>query len=157
MQLAYDDGLIARNPCQSIKITNKKSSSKIALTPKQEEELLDRINNSPKSERIYPLVAILLNTGLRISEAIGLTWDDVDIDNGIIFINKQAIRLKNHETKQSLTISKPKTDAGIRTIYMTEYVKELLDNNNKFHIKQIPISRLTIVLILFLLLTEAQI
>lgn len=136
MQLAYDDGLIARNPCQSIKITNKKSSSKkIALTPKQEEELLDRINNSPKSERIYPLVAILLNNGLRISEAIGLTWDDVDIDNGIIFINKQAIRLKNHETKQSLTISKPKTDAGIRTIYMTEYVKELFRQQQQISYK----------------------
>lgn len=43
MQLAYDDGLIARNPCQSIKITNKKSSSKkIALTPKQEEQLISK-------------------------------------------------------------------------------------------------------------------
>ena len=72
---------------------------------------------------------------LRVGEITGLTWDDVDIDNGIIFINKQAIRLKNHETKQSLTISKPKTDAGIRTIYMTEYVKELFRQQQQISYK----------------------
>lgn len=128
LQLAYEDGLIIRNPCWGIKISDKSSkSNKIALTDEQEKELLYRIENSPKSKRIYPLVSILLNTGLRISEAVALTWDDVDIENGLFKVNKQLISLQKDDDnkKRKLTITQPKTNSGIRTIYMTDCVKNL--------------------------------
>lgn len=126
MQLAYEDGLIIRNPCSGIKIGDRNSKTKISLTPAQEAELLDRIKNSSKSKRMYPLIGILLNTGLRISEAAGLTWEDVDIENGFLVINKQVVSLRSdNEQKQRPTVTTPKSNAGIRKIYMTDYVKSL--------------------------------
>ena len=140
MQLAYEDGLILRNPCSGIKIAGKNAKSdKIALTSEEENELLYRIQNSSKSKRIYPLVGILLNTGLRISEAVGLTWEDVDIENGFLEINKQVILLqKDKNKKRELTVTPPKSEAGVRRVYMTDFVKELfimqkeISNNTKF-------------------------
>lgn len=127
MQLAYEDGLIMRNPCSGIKITNKTSNSeRPTLTTEQEEELLYRIQNSSRSKKIYPLVGILLNTGLRIGEAVGLTWDDVDIENGFIDINKQIVSLKNKDSgKYELIVKAPKSESGTRRIYMTDFVKDL--------------------------------
>lgn len=36
------------------------------------------------------MYAIMLKTGLRVSEAIGLTWDDVNMDKREIDINHQV-------------------------------------------------------------------
>lgn len=126
MQLAYEDGLILRNPCWGIKINNKESAEKTALTPEEEDELLYRIQNS-RSQRFYPLVGILLNTGIRVSEAVGLTWNDVDMENGFFEVNKQIILLQkdDNDKKRELTVTPPKSEAGIRRIYMTDYVKHL--------------------------------
>lgn len=126
LQLAYNDGLILKNPAASIKVSNKKAVAKEALTDEQCFELLKRIKNDKHAAMYYPLVGILLTTGLRISEAAGLTWNDVDTDNGIISINKQLILIKHdNDDKKRLTVSSPKTASGNRKLYMTDFVREM--------------------------------
>ena len=126
LQLAYNDGLILKNPAASIKVSKKTTNIKDALTDEQSAELLRRIKNDKNIAMYYPLVGILLTTGLRISEAAGLTWNDVDTDNGIISINKQLILLKHdNNDKKRLTVSSPKTASGNRKLYMTDFVREM--------------------------------
>lgn len=126
LQLAYNDGLILKNPAASIKISKKTTNIKDALTDEQSAELLRRIKNDKNIAMYYPLVGILLITGLRISEAAGLTWEDIDTDNGIIRINKQLILLKHdNDNKKRLTVSQPKTTSGNRKLYMTDFVREM--------------------------------
>jgi integrase len=40
------------------------------------------------------LLAFLVATGCRIGEALGLTWDRVDLDHGTVVIDRQDIASK---------------------------------------------------------------
>jgi hypothetical protein len=58
------------------------------------------------------LLAFLVASGCRIGEALGLTWDRVNLDAGTVLIDRQAIRSKGH----GLRLMPTKTDAGVRTL-----------------------------------------
>ena len=72
----------------------------------------------------WPLFTVLLGTGCRIGEAIGLTWDDLDFDLRTISINHSVVYYSYGEQRKSeMRISKPKTEAGIRTSPMLDVVR----------------------------------
>ncbi len=131
LQLACDDDVISKNPadgCTKDYIDNPEK--KFALTFDEEEEFLIRITLRPRMKRYYPMYAIILKTGLRISEAIGLTWDDVSMDDREISINHQVqYRLLNGTTQ--LYATDTKTSAGRRTIPMTDEVYQLFIEQKK--------------------------
>ena len=131
LQLACDDDVIPKNPadgCTKDYIDNPEK--KFALTFEEEKEFLTRITMRPRMKRYYPMYAIILKTGLRISEAIGLTWDDIFMDNREININHQIqYRLLNGTTQ--LYATDTKTSAGRRTIPMTDEVYQLFIEQKK--------------------------
>lgn len=131
LQLACDDDVIAKNPadgCTKDYIDNPEK--KYALTFDEEEEFLIRITMRPRMKRYYPMYAIILKTGLRTSEAIGLTWDDISMDNKEININHQIqYRMLNGVTQ--LYATDTKTSAGRRTIPMTDEVYQLFIEQKK--------------------------
>ncbi len=56
-------------------------------------------------------VPMLLFTGLRVSEVLGLTWNDVDFDRGVIRVRHQMTRRKSLRVEL-------KTDAGRREVIL---------------------------------------
>lgn len=54
------------------------------------------------------LIKFLLATGLRCGEAHALTWDDIDLNEGTVTVNKT--------TSFNYSVNEPKTKAGYRTI-----------------------------------------
>ena len=91
-ELALDDDLINKNPAKGCMKDYKDSSEKKqALTLAEEKEFLSRVRENPKMSWLYPMYAILLITGLRISELLGLTWNDVDMEKRNIHINHQLL------------------------------------------------------------------
>lgn len=70
-----------------------------------------------KKVSIYPLIFLIANTGMRISEALGLTWDNVDMDELIIKVRRQRRYGKKGELK---------TDASERDIGVSKEVIEAL-------------------------------
>ena len=42
-----------------------------------------------KAGRYRPLIATALFSGLRIGKLLGLIWDDIDLDTGIIHVRRQ--------------------------------------------------------------------
>lgn len=103
---------------------------KYALTIEEEREFLDRIKLRRRMKRYYPMYAIMIKTGLRISETIGLTWDDVDMENKLIYVNHQVQYRKVQDTMR-LYASNTKTNAGKRSIPMTEEVYRLFLDQKK--------------------------
>lgn len=134
-ELAVDDDIILKNPAKGcMKEYPVQSEVKYSLTFEEENEFLERISIHPRIKRYYPLYAVMLYTGLRISETIGLTWDDIDFKNKTISVNHQLqyrtingkARLYcidlNKDSKQPQT----KTPSGVRMLPMSKKVYDLL-------------------------------
>ena len=125
LQLACDDNVIAKNPSDGCtKEYVEDIEKKYALTFEEEKEFLDRIQIRQRMKRYYPLYAILIQTGLRISEAIGLTWNDIDMDRKEIHVDHQ-VQYRKVQDGMKLYANDTKTDAGNRIIPMTGNVYRL--------------------------------
>ena len=84
-----------------------------------------------RNHKVYnhwlPLFTVLLGTGCRIGEAIGLRWEDCDFDEGIISINHNMVYRKYEEDEKArFHIVTPKTSAGVRIVPMLSEVKAAL-------------------------------
>lgn len=74
-------------------------------------------------------IFICLSTGVRIGEICALTWDDIDIENGVIHIRKTIQRIyvkENGIKKTELLIDTPKTATSMRDIPMIKDLYEIL-------------------------------
>ena len=94
------NGYINTNPMSNIKKPQSlKSSSTIrALTEEEQTEFTNFLLNIDSLEFPYKnLYLILLYMGLRIGEALALKFDDIDLDNNTININKILVTDKNNK------------------------------------------------------------
>ena len=135
--LAVRDGYIRINPAAGAMAEIKKSNNwakpkRHALTKEEQAAFIDYIKNSKIYNHWLPLFTMLLGTGCRIGELIGLRWEDCDFDDEIISINHNMVYRKYEgEKKARFHIETPKTDAGIRIIPMLTEVKEALQEEWK--------------------------
>jgi len=135
LQLACDDNVIAKNPADGCtKEYTEDVEKKYALTFEEEREFLDRVQNRARMKRYYPFYAIMLKTGLRISEAVGLTWNDVDMENKTVDINHQ-VQYRMIDGKTQFFASVTKTNAGKRTIPMDDELYQLFLEQRKEWLK----------------------
>ena len=121
-RMAYDDDLIRRNPFDfglATVIVND-SVTREAITRDQERKYLEFVKQDKHFSRYYEGIYILFNTGLRISEFVGLTIKNIDFKNHKIIVDHQLIRTSNMQ----YLIEEPKTESGIREIPMSKDVEE---------------------------------
>ena len=136
-QMAVDDDLLRKNPFefQLATVVVNDLVTREAITRKQERQFLEFIKNDRHFCRYYEGIYILFHTGLRISEFVGLTVSDIDLQNGIINVDHQLQRTRNME----YTILDTKTDCGTRLVPMTDEVKEcfarILENRPKLKVE----------------------
>lgn len=129
-QLAVRDEIIRNNPTDGVmkeisRESGKNRGIRHALTVEQQRAFMEYIANHPIYYHWWPMFTVLLGTGCRIGEALGLRWQDLDYDRRTISINHSLSYYQKPESNKSvLRISKPKTEAGIRTIPMLDVVKD---------------------------------
>ena len=129
-QLAVRDEIIRNNPTEGVmkeisRESGKNRGIRHALTVEQQRAFMEYIANHPIYYHWWPMFTVLLGTGCRIGEALGLRWQDLDYDRRTISINHSLSYYQKPDTNKSvLRISKPKTEAGIRTIPMLDVVKD---------------------------------
>ena len=56
---------------------------------------------SKQSERNAPLIPFLLNTGLRIGEALALHWSDIDFEHAFVRVRKNVKEVKNRSGNEN--------------------------------------------------------
>ncbi|EAU47287.1 tyrosine-type recombinase/integrase [Salipiger bermudensis] len=93
----------------------RRSESDERVIPTKDEIRLI-VENAPASHRAMFIAAIF--TGMRISELRGLTWDNVDLDRGLVHVRQRA--------DEHCVLGKPKSRAGHRDIPMTPLVRDTL-------------------------------
>nr|WP_245331534.1 site-specific integrase [Clostridium algifaecis] len=68
-----------------------------------------------KSTELYPLIFVAVSTGLREGELLALQWDDIDMINGTVKINKTLSRLNG-----KLVLKEPKTENSKREVVLLD-------------------------------------
>lgn len=114
---AVQENLLRKNPAEGCKLPPLKGREMQVLT----KEELQRFLIQAKEEGMYELFLLELTTGLRRGELLGLQWDDLDLKTGTLKIDRQI-----YPVKGKLTVNKPKTKAGVRTIILPPPVLEVL-------------------------------
>lgn len=74
-------------------------------------------------------IYICLSAGMRIGEICALTWEDLDIENGIIHVQKtiQRIYIVEDDRKHTeIILDTPKTKNSIREIPMTRDLLKMI-------------------------------
>jgi integrase len=75
-----------------------------------------------QEDRLYPLWAFLLGSGLRIGELVWPSWKDFDLDRGMVRIVQFASTLG-----YELTPSAGKSSDAVRTIELDEHLVAVLE------------------------------
>jgi integrase len=100
-------GLLTRNPAAHVDPPRvARPEMKVWAQPE-----VQRFLASVVDDRLYALWAVLLATGLRRGEALGLRWDDVDLDRRRLSIQR-AVTVVDYK----IVVSEPKTARGRRSV-----------------------------------------
>lgn len=127
-EVAVQNDLLVKNPCQHLQIPKKPQKVKQALTQEEQSRFLQE---SKLHSSYYPIFFTALSTGMRVNEILALTWDDVNFKQGTISINKTLVVLNKKHAFQA-----PKTVSSKRVIPLKSELKTLLAtqkiNQNNF-------------------------
>lgn len=121
-------GYAKENPCSRTKMPKfeKKPKERYIITPADFNCIIQRF---PEGNPFYIPLLLGYYTGMRISEAFCLTWDDIDLESRIISVNKAVLK-RNYsidarkasemkdgkEETSAWYFSTPKTSGSIRKI-----------------------------------------
>ena len=121
-QMAVDDDLINKNPFefQLATVVVNDSVTREAITRKQQREFLRFIKADKHFCKYYDGIYILFHTGLRVSEFVGLTINDIEFDKERIKVDHQLQRTRNMKYE----ILTPKTEKGERYVPMQKDVAD---------------------------------
>jgi integrase len=115
---AFRWGLIPRNPASLVLPPRPRKREMTALTSEQ----LLRLLASTRGERMHALWVLLGTAGLRLGEALGLEWVDVDLEARRVRI-RQAVQRRRCV---GLVLLPPKTPRIRRSVQLTEIAVEAL-------------------------------
>lgn len=122
LKSALMNDLIAKHPMNSVRYTKPvRAVSDIKfLTVAEQEKFLE----TAKRSHNYYQYALILETGLRTGEMIGLTWDAIDWENKTLTVNKT---LEYRHDRGYWRAGPPKTQQSYRTIPLTAKAYEILE------------------------------
>lgn len=91
LQLAVDDDLIRKNPFsfELATVIYNDGVTREALSREEERKSMNFVKGDKYFTKYYDVIFILFNTGLRISEFVGLTKSDIDFKNMKINVDHQ--------------------------------------------------------------------
>ena len=130
LEMAVRDNILRVNPADGvIQQLNKKvkeggSYVRHGLTIEQQRAFLSYLDECPLYRKYKPLFTVMIGTGVRVGELVGLRWEDVDFDARTISINHSLFYFAGRRNKEpeKWVVNLPKTEAGIRTIPMVDTV-----------------------------------
>lgn len=131
-EMAIEDDLIRKNPCKNAmaRIPQTEAVARKAMTIDEQRCFVNFVSKDKVYRNYLPLFTTLLGTGMRIGECLGLTWKNLDFDEGLIYVT-HSLRYDNFGDGYKLHISKPKTESGKRVIPMMDDVRQQLLNQRE--------------------------
>ena len=132
LEYAVSQKFIAENPCigtiwkRDVEIDSSERNNYLSATDAK--RLMELV--APYST-FNTIIKLLLLTGLRSGEALGLTWDKIDFENKTIFVDKTLTYVTGH-----YFLSTPKTPMSIRKIVIDDATVQMLQEHKAEQDKQ---------------------
>lgn len=132
IKMAVHEGIIERNFCDFAVIRSSVESFAKETKFLETDEYIDLINTAKEKFKYhsYAIIYLIAVTGMRFSEALGLTWNDVDFNEKIIDVNKTYNYNTTYDfapTKNASSVRKIPVDDQTLSIlkeYKEKYWKE---------------------------------
>ena len=125
-QMAGRDGLIRVNPTDGVMAEIKKSHlwekpQRYALTIPQQRAFVDFITTHKEYCGWYPVLMVLLGTGMRIGECLGLRWDDLDFEQRTIPMMDEVYEafLQEYEMQKCMGYVSEEIDGFTNFVFLT--------------------------------------
>lgn len=123
LKQALDKAVTARliqiNPCTGVELPKHEKKDIDCLSVAEIQQLL----SAKIIGYYYPLFCFLLYTGMRVGEALALTYDKIDFRSKIIHVDNSYYRGE---------LSTPKTANGIRDIPLSAEVEKIICTSSPF-------------------------
>ena len=113
-------GLLVRNPSSVTSPPKLKQREMSFYTEERVQAFLSTANGS--NDALYPLYYLVIHTGMRKSELLGLKWEDLDWERRTIKVQRQLRWVKGGKVE----FSTPKTRNGIRMIILGQEALRVL-------------------------------
>jgi integrase len=127
LQLAVLNNVLTTNPVRDVQSIRSKGHPKgaTALTVDQLRELLTKVRESEVCQRrdLVDPITLLVATGLRRSELLGLRWVDYDDAAGTLAVTRKVVRQRGTGL---VRVDETKTDAGRRTLALPAFAITIL-------------------------------
>ena len=129
--MAVRDDIIRKNPVTGVMAEIKKNyrsgTKREALTIEEQHAFVEALNQDENAPW-RPLFMVMLGSGVRIGEIIGLRWVDVDLEGRTIDINHTTTYIEDRTGNggSGFVVTEPKTESGKRVIPMLDEVYDAL-------------------------------
>lgn len=131
LDCAVEEKILKANPAKSLKRPRRRKGDEMKIDEEEEQVkvftaeevdcLLTEVLRTNKYHALYLLYVLAVRLGLRRGELLGLRWKDVDMDQGVIHVRQQVIRLD-----RDILVTKPKTESAIRDIPIPDDILSLI-------------------------------
>ena len=111
---AQENGIVSSTPLASLAPPRKAKQNVRFISEHELDQLLEKLSDS----RYLPVVELILQTGLRRGEALGLAWEDVDLDKKVLQV-RFTLDSKGRR-------GEPKTSRSVRMIDLNSKALNLL-------------------------------
>jgi integrase len=122
LQQARMDELISRNVAALVQPPKLPRREWQYLTPDQARQLLDAV----RGDRLYAVYAVAVAVGLRRGEVLGLRWQDIDLEEGVLYVRRSLQRLGGE-----LVLGDTKTDKSYRRVPLPRICVESLREHHE--------------------------
>ena len=121
LKQAMTENLISENAASHVQMPRNEKKKIRVLTVEEQEKFIEAAKQVTYGE----VFILILGTGLRIGEALALTWKDIDFEEGFLRVNK-TVSYGNSLGNSIPVINPPKTKAGNRTVPLIPSIIQML-------------------------------
>ncbi len=120
LSTAVEWQIIPSNPCDRVKPPKVKKTEAKCLESVEAVQILEKLEGEALQFRCF--ISLVLFTGMRRGEALGLEWSDIDFNNNVININKSSL----YNPSKGTYTDTPKNESSKRAIKIPPEIISLL-------------------------------
>lgn len=125
--------MIVSNPAERVQPPKTMKPKRKYYDDEQSKLLLSNLMQLGENQIKYKVAIILtIFTGFRLGELMGLEWDDINFNDGIVSVNRSSQYLAD----KGVFTKTPKTESSIRDVAIPEFVISLLEEYKLWYEEQ---------------------